>query len=165
MSSNKTHLVKDLKAKSILVSRVFDAPLALVWRTYTERELLDQWWGPIPWRAETKVLNFNVGGYWQYAMVSPEGEKHWGKMEYTVIKPMNEIGIVDSFCDEEGVINHSFPISVGSIIFTETKTGVLVEFKMTYPTEKDIQTLIEMGFEVGISIGLDQLEELLNSSK
>jgi uncharacterized protein YndB with AHSA1/START domain len=163
MSNTKTNIVKDLKEKSILVSREFNAPLALVWRAYTESELLDRWWGPSPWRAETKTMNFKANGYWLYAMVSPEGEKHWAKMEYSNIKPMTEIGIVDAFCDEEGVINSAFPISTGSFIFTETKTGVLAEFKMTYPTEKDIQTLVEMGFEQGISIGLDQLEKLLAS--
>jgi uncharacterized protein YndB with AHSA1/START domain len=44
---NKTSIVKDLKAKTILVAREFDAPLSLVWRAYTESELLDKWWGPI----------------------------------------------------------------------------------------------------------------------
>lgn len=32
MSNNKTQVVKDLKEKSILVSREFNAPLAKVWR-------------------------------------------------------------------------------------------------------------------------------------
>jgi hypothetical protein len=36
---------------------------------------------------------------------------------------------------------------------------------MNYPSEKDIETLVEMGFETGISIGLQQLEELLNTLK
>jgi uncharacterized protein YndB with AHSA1/START domain len=77
MSTNKTQIAKDFKQKSITVSREFDAPLASVWRAYTETELLDQWWGPAPWHAETKTMNFVPGGYWLYAMVSPDGQKHW----------------------------------------------------------------------------------------
>lgn len=76
-TNKKTQVIKDLKEKSILVSREFNAPVETVWRAYTESELLDQWWGPAPWRAETKFMNFSVGGYWLYAMVSPENQKHW----------------------------------------------------------------------------------------
>ncbi len=42
-TTNKTEVVKDLKERSILVSREFNAPLENVWRAYTESELLDQW--------------------------------------------------------------------------------------------------------------------------
>lgn len=165
MNKNKTSIVKDLKAKTILVAREFDAPLSLVWRAYTESELLDQWWGPNPWRAVTKSMNFEVGGRWLYAMVGPAGEQMWSKMEYTFIQPKTQIGLLDSFCNEEGVTNSEFPISEGTFHFTETEKGVLTEFKMNYPSEKDIETLVEMGFETGISIGLQQLEELLNTLK
>lgn len=165
MNKNKTSIVKDLKAKTIIVAREFDAPLSLVWRAYTESELLDQWWGPNPWRAVTKSMNFEVGGQWLYAMVGPADEQMWAKMEYTSIEPMHKIGIRDFFCDEEGITNVDYPASEGSFLFTETSNGVLTEFKMNYPSEKDIETLVEMGFETGISIGLQQLEELLNTLK
>lgn len=163
MSSNKTNIIKNLVEKTILVSREFDAPIESVWRAYTENDLLDQWWGPSPWRAETKKFDFAIGGAWLYAMVSPEGEKHWAIMEFTSINPYVQIGIIDAFCNEDGFINTGFPKSVGSFNFTQTQNGVLVEFKMSYPTEQDILTLVEMGFEQGISIGLDQLEKLLQN--
>ena len=52
-TNHKTQVIKNLQEKSILVSRTFNAPLANVWRAYTESKFLDQWWGPAPWRAET----------------------------------------------------------------------------------------------------------------
>jgi uncharacterized protein YndB with AHSA1/START domain len=161
MSSNKTHVEKNLKERSILVSREFNAPLADVWRAYTDSELLDQWWGPAPWRAETKEMNFKPGGYWLYAMVSPENQKHWGRMDYKAIDPQKSIQIEDSFCDENGNPTPSLPVSRGSLVFTKTENGTKVEFKMTYEKEEDVQKMIEMGFEQGISICLDQLEVLL----
>ena len=36
---------------------------------------------------------------------------------------------------------------------------------MFYPTEDDLRKLIEMGFEEGIAIGLDQLESLIDQNK
>jgi uncharacterized protein YndB with AHSA1/START domain len=161
---NKTKVEKNLKEKSILVSREFNAPISNVWRAYTEKELLDQWWGPSPWRAETKSMNFEVGGYWLYAMVSPENEKHWGIMKYSAIDKYKSFNIEDSFCDENGIVNSELPVSKGITAFTETSNGTLVEFKLIYPSENDIQTLVEMGFEQGITICLDQLEIMLNNT-
>ena len=164
-TKNKTQVVKDFKKKSILISREFNAPVANVWRAYTESELLGQWWAPSPWRAETKVMNFSVGGYWLYAMVSPEGEKHWGRMNYIAIDNHKSFDIQDSFCDENGNINTDLPVSKGQMSFTETKNGTLVEFKMTYPIEADLQKILEMGFEQGITTCLDQLENLFDQNK
>jgi len=63
-TAQKNSIVKDLKEKSILVSREFEAQLADVWKAYTDPKLLDQWWGLSPWRAETKEMYFKPGGYW-----------------------------------------------------------------------------------------------------
>ena len=160
-TTNKTKVTKDFKEKSILVSRLFIAPVEKVWKAYTNNKILDQWWGPAPWRAETKTMNFTVGGYWLYAMVGPENQKQWGRMNYLTIDQNESFEMEDAFCDENGNLNAELPVSKGQILFTRTDTGTRVEFKMVYPTETDLQILIEMGFEQGITICLDQLEKLL----
>ncbi len=162
---NKTQVIKDFKERSILVSREFNAPLKNVWRAYTEGKLLDQWWGPAPWHAETKLLDFTAGGFWLYAMVSPEGEKHWGRMNYLSINPHKSYDIEDVFCDENGNVISELPTSKGQIVFSETENGTRVDFKMIYQTESDLQKIVEMGFEQGISICLDQLESMINENK
>ena len=162
---NKTLVIKDFKERSILVSREFNAPLKNVWRAYTESKLLDQWWGPAPWHAETKSINFTAGGFWHYAMVSPEGEKHWGRMNYLAINPHKSYDIEDLFCDDNGNVISELPTSKGQIVFTETENGTRVEFKMIYQTENDLKKIVEMGFEQGISICLDQLESMINENK
>lgn len=161
MSASKTFVTKDFAAKCITVSREFDAALPLVWRAYTEAALLDQWWGPAPWRAETKFLDFRNGGYWLYAMVGPDGQKHWGRMNYLTIDPLKRFAIEDAFCDDQGVVDPNLPVSKGEMVFTRTSGGTRVEFKMTYSTEDQLRKIVEMGFEQGISICLDQLARLL----
>jgi len=159
--SNKIQVVKDLKEKSILVRKELNAPIENVWRAYTESELLDQWWGPAPWRAETKSMDFKVGGSWLYAMVSPENQRHWGRMEYKAIKQHESFDVEDCFCDENGNPNPALPTSRGRISFAKTPGGTLVEFKMTYNKESDVQAIIDMGFEQGITICMEQLDGLL----
>lgn len=164
MTAQKNSIVKDLIEKSILVSREFEAPLADVWRAYTEPELLDQWWGPAPWRAETKQMNFKPGGYWLYAMVGPEGEKHWARMDYMAIDHHKSFDVQDSFSDENGVINNDLPVSKGKSTFTKTANGTSVDFKLIYSTVEQLQTIVEMGFEQGITMCMDQLEALFKKN-
>jgi len=63
---NEASFEKDLKNKRLTVSRAFNAPLELVWKAWTESEILDQWWAPKPYRAETKSMDFRKGGMWAY---------------------------------------------------------------------------------------------------
>ena len=125
-TASKTQVIKDLKEKSILVSREFEAPLPTVWRAYTDSKILDQWWGPEPWRAETKSMNFAVGGYWLYAMVGPANERHWARMDYTAIDHHKSFSMRDGFADENGNMNTSLPISAGQNVFT--KTEIILKF-------------------------------------
>ena len=158
---HKTTVKKDFKEKSILVSREFKAPLQTVWRAFTESELLEKWWAPKPWRTETKTMNFEVGGHWLYAMVSPENQKHWGRMNFLAIDELVSYSIEDEFCDEDGNTNMELPTSCGKNTFTKTETGTLVTFKTVYNSEEEVHKLIEMGFEQGITMTFEELATLL----
>lgn len=157
----KTRIIKNPDENSILVSRVFDAPIEKVWQAFTDSKILDQWWGPSPWKAETKKMNFTTGGYWLYAMVGPDNEKHWSRMNYLEINPYNSIEVEDAFSDENGKLNRDLPVGRGKISFTRARDGVKVDFKSIYPTKDDLDKLVEMGFEQGISQCYDQLDSML----
>ena len=163
--NNTTNVTKDLKEKSILVSREFTAPVETVWNAYTDSKILDKWWGPSPWRAETKSMDFRVGGFWLYAMVGPENEKHWGRMNYLAIEKYKFIDLEDVFCDENGNVNSELPNSKGRNSFAKTNSGTLVEFKLQLTSEEQLKQLVEMGFEEGITICFEQLNELINTGK
>ena len=86
---NKTAYTKDLEHNRVVVEREFQAGIDRVWRAWTESEQLDQWWGPKPYKAETKSMDFRVGGAWLYSMVGPEGERHWGREDFlSISKPL-----------------------------------------------------------------------------
>lgn len=151
----------DKENKTIHVKREFDADLDSVWKAWTRAELLDQWWGPKPWRAETKTMEFREGGFWHYAMVSPEGEKHWSKTNYIDIVPKKSFTAKDGFCDENGIMNSAFPQSLWKSNFIPKENKVLVDITLTFDTLADLEKNIEMGFKEGFTMGLNQLDELL----
>ncbi|MFZ2255335.1 MAG: hypothetical protein WAW59_05100 [Patescibacteria group bacterium] len=41
---NPPIIAKDFSAKTIMVEKIFFAPRALVWRAYSEADLLEKWW-------------------------------------------------------------------------------------------------------------------------
>lgn len=88
------------ESKTIIITREFAANITLVWKAWTTPELLDQWWGPQPWRAETKTMDFTEGGYWLYAMVSPEGQRHYAKSTFMKILPEELFSAKVAFTDE-----------------------------------------------------------------
>ena len=82
-------------------------------------------------------------------------------MNYLAIDRHKSFEAEDEFCDENGKLNAELPVSKTQMVFTKTKNGTKADFIMTYSTEADLEKIVDMGFEQGISICMDQLEKLL----
>lgn len=149
---------------TVNVKREFAASLSLVWDAWTKAEILDQWWAPKPWKAETKQLDFREGGVWLYAMVGPENERHWAKAEYKAIDAKKLLSWLDAFCDENGAENPDMPRSLWTNTFAEDNGITTVSISIKHNNYKDIETILEMGFKEGFTMGLNNLEEFLSKS-
>lgn len=147
--------------KTLVVERKFDAPVSRVWDFWTKQELLEQWWAPQPWKAVTKSFEFGEGGHWHYAMAGPEGEKHWGWMDYLQIDPKKNFRGNDCFCDEEGTVDRDLPTADWHNEFIEDGSSTLVIITTVYNAPDELNKVIEMGMKEGLRMTLDQLEELL----
>lgn len=157
----KTEFIKNAEKATFEAIREFDAEVSLVWRTFTEPELLDQWWAPKPWKCETKSMDFRPGGKWIYEMVGPEGERHGGVQIYAEIKKEDFFSGKDAFADSEGNINEELPVATWKNTFIPTPKGTLVKTFAQYPDPESLQTVLNMGMEQGLSIAQDGLDELL----
>jgi uncharacterized protein YndB with AHSA1/START domain len=152
----------DRENKKIVVEKEFAAPVEKVWAAWTQREILDKWWAPEPWKAVTKEMDFSEGGYWLYAMVGPGGETHWSRADYISITPLKEFSGIDGFCDENGKINNELPISNWRNIFISTSSNsTIVSLEITYDEVEDLDKYIEMGFREGLTSALENLDNLL----
>ena len=160
-TDNSLQIKKDLAAKKVTIIRRFDAPLEKVWKAWTEGDLLDQWWAPKPYKAETKTMNFAEGGYWLYAMVGPDNNKMWCKVEYNGIEQQKSFQATDMFCDENGNKNADFPSMNWNNSFEADDEGTKVTVEITFTSEADLQKIMDMGFEAGFAAGLGNLDELL----
>lgn len=164
MAKQETVFKKDENAAKILVTRSFDAPLDAVWNAWTKAELLDQWWAPKPYRAETKSMEFAEGGKWLYCMVGPEGDRHWCRVDYLKIDARQSILATSGFCDEDGKKNPELGESQWLKQFSETDGQTTLNIEITYDSVKTMKLMVEMGFEGGFTMGLRNLDQLLAAS-
>ena len=61
----------------LTITRVFDAPRALVFKVWTQPEHLAHWWGPRGFSLPTCQLDLRPGGAYRFQMKSPTGDIVW----------------------------------------------------------------------------------------
>ncbi|AKK72759.1 SRPBCC family protein [Chryseobacterium gallinarum] len=154
---------KDFDSNTAYVMKIYNADVSKVWNYFTLPELLDQWWGPKPWRCETLRQDFKEGGIWLYAMVGPDGEKHYSQSQYGEIIEHRSLDWMSAFCDEKGMINEDFPRSKWLIGFTGVEEGTKVTVNIHYQSAEIMKKMFDMGFEEGFTMGLNQLEEIIGN--
>jgi len=154
----------DLAAKKIRISREFNAPIEKVWKAFTDPDLLVKWIAPKPFTAQAKIADFTVGGIWLYAMVGPEGQKHWVYAKFTVIETGSAISQIGMFCDGEGN-----PVTDAPKSYRDTKFSSIdgnrtkVDTVITFEDESTIKWFVEGGFKEGTEATFTVLDELLAS--
>jgi uncharacterized protein YndB with AHSA1/START domain len=149
----------DKAAKTVFITREFDAEPSLVWDAFTKAEILDQWVAPKPWQSKTKFMDFKVGGRRFYAMVSPEGVERWAIQKYTSITPKTNFKFFNAFADKDE--NPELPGSDWDYTFSEqngkTKVSIIIYNESLARMEK----MIEMGFTEGFKMSMVNLENVL----
>lgn len=153
--------VADKATRTIMVVKEFDGPRQLVWDCHTKSELLDQWFAPKGLTTQTKHMDFRAGGYWHYAMITPDDQKFWNRLDYKTINPIDGYTAQDGFCDETGVVNPAMPGSQWDVTFTDQAERTLVTTVVQYASAEGLQAAIDMGLEGGMASTLERLDELL----
>jgi len=161
-TKHKASFAKNASAKTITVVKEIDAPVQQVWKAWTTAEQLDKWWGPKPWNAVTKKMDFTEGGSWVYKMAGPNGEQQWDKVNFTNIHAPNDFSATDLFTDEKGNRNSDMPSTRWKNSFTKSGDGTKIESVLSFDSKEDMDKILKTGFEEGFSKGLDQLDDLLS---
>ena len=153
----------DKDAKTVYITREFDAELDLVWDAFTKAEILDKWVAPAPFKSKTKYMNFEVGGKRFYAMVSPDGQEGWILQEYKSITPKTNFKLFNVFADKD-----ENPAPFGSdwdYSFSEKEGITTVQITIFNESLERLERMIEMGFKEGYKASIENLEKVLASMK
>jgi uncharacterized protein YndB with AHSA1/START domain len=151
----------DKAAKTVHITREFDADLSLVWDAFTKAEILDQWVAPKPFVAKTKFMDFKVGGRRFYAMVGPDGQEGWLLQKYISITPKTNFKMFNAFADKDE--NPQLPGSDWDYTFSEQDGKTIVRITIYNESVARLEKMIEMGFTEGYKMSMINLENLLAS--
>lgn len=76
----------EVAARSVVLTRLFDAPRDLVFEVWTDHKHLDQWWGPTGFRNTTHEFAFESGGIWRFIMHGPDGTDYPNRIHFETIR-------------------------------------------------------------------------------
>jgi uncharacterized protein YndB with AHSA1/START domain len=72
----------------LVITRVLDAPRALVWKAWTDPKQVTKWWGPDGFTTTTREIAVRPGGMWRFVMHGPDGRDYENRIEFTeVVEP------------------------------------------------------------------------------
>ena len=157
--------IVDKQRNTLTINREFAAGRQLVWDCYTKSELLDQWFAPKPLTTKTRSMDFREGGHWHFAMIDPDGKEYWSRQDYLTIRPIEHYTARDGFSDESGALNAELPQSHLDVSFVDLSNHTQVNTVVTYESLENLETVIRMGMEEGLTSTLERLDELLLTLK
>jgi len=161
MAQGKTHVVTEPENRTLIISRVFDAPRVLVFAAFTKPEHLAQWWGPKGWTLPVCTMDFRPGGVWHYCMRGPDGEESWGRTVYREIVEPERIVSVDAFSDAEGNVVAGMPEMVITLTFEEHDGKTTLTNRVQFTTVADVEAALAMGMMQGLTETWDRLDAYL----
>ena len=87
-----------------VISRTFDAPREVVFRTFSEDDRMRHWWGPEGSRLIASQMDLRPGGIYHYGLQASDGSTMWGRFVYREIAAPERIVFSNSFSDAKGAI-------------------------------------------------------------
>jgi len=88
----------------IVINRVFNLPVSVVWLAWTDAEYFKKWWGPRGFTCPSSKLEAKVGGKYLNCMRGSDGKEFWSTGVVKELIPERKLVVTDSFSDEKGNI-------------------------------------------------------------
>ena len=138
----------------IVMTRVFDAPRALVYESFSKPELLRQWFGPRGWSLAVCEVDLRVGGGFRFVLRGPDGKEMGMRGTYLELAPPERSVHLESFDDYPGE-------SHVTSLFVEKSGQTTLTVTVLYPSKQIRDAVIQSGMEHGAAESYDRLAELL----
>ena len=158
-ANSKTFQVDTPSDREIRMTRLFDAPRALVFEAMSKPEHVKRWWGILDEHHSVTVceIDLRVGGMWRYVMVA-EGFGEVGfHGEYREIVPNERLVTTEVY---EGIPDAEDNAAVDILTLAEVDGRTRMTILVEHPTKEGRDAHIESGMEAGLQDALDLLEQV-----
>jgi uncharacterized protein YndB with AHSA1/START domain len=105
-------IVDQPKERTLVLTRVFDAPRNVVFSAWTEPERAAHWWGPQGFAILSCRMDVRTGGSWRVQMRSQEGTRHVKSGVYREIVPPERLVFTWAWDDEQGLPGHETLVTI-----------------------------------------------------
>ena len=144
---------------TLTLVRTLAAPRSVVWRCWTETDLLKQWFCPKPWTVPEADFDLRVGGRMNTVMAGPNGERFEGLGMWLAIEPMHKLVFTDAYT--EGFVPTAQSFMTGVVELADAPNGhTHMTWSARHATAEAKAKHLEMGWEAGWNAATDQLDAL-----
>lgn len=154
-STNETSIEADPALPTIRIVREFDAPVARVFRAWTDPDLFTRWIGPRSITTSIDHWDARTGGSWRYT--SSRGGESWSFYgSFHEVRPNERL--VQTFTFTE------FPdgVSLETMTFEDLGDGRTRTVSLGVVESMEIRNqILTSGMDTGINEGYQKLDELL----
>jgi len=119
---------QELEERTLVLSRVFDAPRALVFKVWTQPEHLARWWGPRNYTVISYKADVRVDGSFRFGVRSPENTEHWAHGTYREIAPPERLVFTTAWEHPDGSPKHE---TLVTLTFAEQGDKTKLTLKQT----------------------------------
>jgi uncharacterized protein YndB with AHSA1/START domain len=154
---NETNIEVDPKVPQVIITREFDAPVALVFRAYTEADLFKQWIGPRDRTFELQEFDCRTGGAWRYSTSDDDfearffGAFHEVRQDERIVQTFTYEGFPDGVALETATFE-----DLGGGRSRVTSASLVDSFEGR-------DAFVASGMETGVVEGYLKLDELLET--
>ena len=150
-------------------TRVVDVPRSLVWRAWTEPELLMPWFCPLPWKTIDCEIDLRPGGIFRTTMQSPQGREFPNVGCYLDVVPNEKLvwtnallpGYRPSYVPEKCGTDDTGFMFTAMVELVDHEQGTRYTATVIHADEAGCNKHAEMGFEGGWGAALDQLVAMI----
>ena len=121
--------------RELTITRVFDAPRALVFQAWTDPKHLAQWWGPHGFTNPVCEIEARIGGAIRIHMRGPDGVVHQMKGEVREFVPPERLVFSNVALDDagktilEGMTTVTFAEEAGKTkLVVQTRAAAVVDY-------------------------------------
>jgi len=141
----------------ILITRRFTARRHLVYRAWTEPELIRRWWHANRAEVTDIQVDLRVGGGWRYAGRTPDG------FEFAFYGEYREIVLDAKLVTTEIYDQAPDSSALTTASFADHGDGTMLTLLVEHPSQAARDAMLQSGMEDGLQDALSLLEELAGS--
>lgn len=151
----KTKVIAEDKKQEIVISRVFDLPLELLFKAYEDPELFEQWMG-------TKILKLENKKHGSYAFET----SHNGMVVFRANGTIHEFVPNQRITRTFEMENTPFPVQLEYLEFEKlTEASSKLTMQIIFKSIDFRNQLMQMPFAQGINMAHNRLQEIVNKLK